>query len=111
MQDRRVAFGLAATMIALKARVGQITLRDQVDFAVRSLDFVHDDDLARLAVMEFLTHCRRDTEAAGARLQDFILSWSDGEVRPQDPQLVLRGVLSMDPPDNVVPFVTSRRAS
>lgn len=109
MQEHRVAFGLAATTVALKARVGQISLRDQVDFAVRALDFVHDDDLARLAVMEFLTHCRRDPEAAGERPQSFILSWTDGEIRPQDPQLVLAGILSSAPPPNVVPFSSCRR--
>jgi hypothetical protein len=108
MQDRRVAFALAATTIALKARVGQITLGDQVNFAVRALDFVHDDDLARLAVMEFLTHCRRDPETAGAQLQAFILDWSDGEIRPQDPQLVLAGILSTGKPDNVVAFSSCR---
>lgn len=110
MQDRRVAFGLAATMVALKARVGRLRAADITAFAARSLEWVHDDDLARLAVVDFLTHCNRDPEGSGTRLQDFILSWSDGEIRPQDPQLVLRGILSIDTPENVVPFVTSRRA-
>ncbi len=110
MQSQRVAFGLAATTIALKARVGHLRTQDQVDFAVRALEFVACDDLARLAVVDFLTHVRRDPISAGARLQDFIVAWSDGEIKPQDPQLVLAGILSSAPPANVVPFVTSRRA-
>lgn len=110
MQSQRVAFGLAATTVALKARVGQLTAGHQVDFAARALEWVHDDELARLAVLDFLAHARRDPAGAGARLQDFILAWSDGEIRPQDPQLVLSGILSSAPPANIVPFATSRRA-
>lgn len=110
MQSLRVAFGLYATTTALKARVGQLRALDQVAFAMRALEWVHDDELARLAALDFLTHCSRDPQGAGARLQDFILAWSEGEIRPQDPQLVLRGILSAAPAANVVPFTTSRRA-
>lgn len=110
MQNQRIAFGLAATTIALKARVGQLLTQDQVDFAVRALEFVPQDAMARLAVVDFLTHVRRDPQGAGARLQDFILQWSEGDIQPQDPQLVLAGILYSAPPANVVPFVTSRRA-
>jgi hypothetical protein len=108
MDHGRVAFGLAATTVALKARTGQLRLQDQVDFAIRALEFVPNDDMARLAVVDFLTHVRRDPAGAGARLQDFILAWSEGEIQPQDPQLVLAGILSSAPPANVVPFVSSR---
>lgn len=108
MQSQRVAFGLAATTIALKARVGQLTAGHQVDFAARALDWVHDDEQARLAVLDFLAHARRDPDGAGRRLQEFILDWSDGEIAPQDPQMVLAGILSSATPANVVPFVSSR---
>ena len=110
MQSPRVAFGLYATTTALKARVGQLRALDQAALAMRALEWVHDDGLARLAVLDFLTHCNRDPQGSGARLQDFILAWSDGEIQPQDPQLVLAGILSSAPPANVVPFTTSRRA-
>ena len=109
MQDRRVAFGLYATTTALKARVGQLRASDQTAFAMRAMEWVHDDELARLAALDFLTHCTRDPEGAGARLQEFILAWVDGEIKPQDPQLVLAGILSSAPPANVVPFASSRR--
>lgn len=108
MTNQRIAFGLAATTIALKARVGQLRLQDQVNFAVRALEYVGHDDLARLAVVDFLTHCRSDAEAAGARLQEFILGWADGEIRADDPQLVLAGIFPASIPANVVPFTTSR---
>lgn len=110
MRERRVAFGLFATTTALKARVGQLRAVDQIAFAMRALEWVHDDELARLAALDFLTHCNRDPEGAGARLQEFILAWADDEITPQDPQLVLAGILSIAPAENVVPFVTSRRA-
>lgn len=110
MQNQRIAFGLYATTTALKARVGQLRASDQTSFAMRAMEWVHDDELARLAALDFLTHCTRDPQGAGIRLQDFILAWSDGEIRPQDPQLVLRGILSIENPGNVVPFVTTRRA-
>jgi hypothetical protein len=89
MQNQRVAFGLAATTIALKARVGQLRTQDQVDFAVRVLEFAMDDDLARLAVVDFLTHVRRDPAAAGARLQDFVNAWSCGSIDPHHPERIL----------------------
>lgn len=110
MQSQRVAFGLAATTIALKARVGHLRSVDQTGFAIRALEWVHDDELARLAVVDFLTYCNRDPIGSGTRLQDFILTWSAGEITPQDPQMVLAGILSSAAPENVVPFVTSRRA-
>jgi hypothetical protein len=110
MQDRRIAFGLAATAIAMKARVGQLRVSDQVGFAARALEWVHDDELARLAVVDFLTHCQRDPVGAGSRLQEFILDWSDGDLPPQDPQLVLAGIFSGADTTRAVSFV-SRRAS
>ncbi len=110
MQDRRIAFGLAATAIAMRARVGQLRVSDQVGFAARALEWVHDDALARLAVVDFLTHCQRDPVGAGSRLQEFILGWADGDLPQQDPQLVLAGIFSGAVPANVVPFV-SRRVS
>ena len=92
MDHGRVAFGLAATTVALKARTGQLRLQDQVDFSVRALEFVAGDDLARLAVVDFLTHCRRDPQAAGVRLQDFIGHWSAGALDPARVAQVLADV-------------------
>lgn len=89
MQDRRVAFGLAATMIALKAKAGRLQLNDQIQFAMRALDLVHDDEAARKAAVDFLSSCRLDPESAGAGLQDFVLTWSDGAIDPAGPETVL----------------------
>lgn len=108
MQDRFIAFGLAATAIAMKARVGQLRSVDQIGFALRALEWVHDDDLARMAVVDFLTHCPRDPVGAGTRLQNFVLGWADSDFPAQDPQMVLAGILSSAPPANVVPFVSRR---
>lgn len=89
MQDRRVAFGLAATMIALKAKAGRLQLNDQIQFAMRTLDLVHDDQAAREAAVSFLTNCRLDASRAGTELQDFVLTWSDGVIDPAGPETVL----------------------
>ena len=92
MDHGRVAFGLAATTVALKARTGQLRLQDQVDFALRALEFVPRDDIARLAVLDFLTHVRLDPAGAGARLQDFIGHWSTGALDPARVAQVLADV-------------------
>lgn len=108
MQQHHVAFGLAATTVALKARTGQLRMQDQLDFSIRALEFVADDDLARMATVDFLTHCRRDPVGAGMRLQDFVLSWSEGAIQPKDAQLVLSGILSAAPPPTAGAFTSSR---
>lgn len=111
MQQRHVAFGLAATTVALKARTGQLRIQDQLDFSIRALEFVADDDLARMATVDFLTHCRHDPVGAGVRLQDFVLSWSEGVIQPKDAQLVLSGILSASPPPAAGSFSSSRARS
>lgn len=89
MQNQRIAFGLAATMVALKAKAGRLQIGDQLQFGIRALEMIHDDDAARIAVIAFLTNCRGNPEDAGARLQDFILTWSDGAIDPQHPERIL----------------------
>lgn len=89
MQQRHVAFALAATTVALKAKAGRLQINDQTQFAMRALEMVHDDSAARAAALDFLTHCRSTPEDAGARLQDFILEWSSGAIDPQHPERVL----------------------
>lgn len=89
MQQHHVAFGLAASMIALKAKAGQLQLNDQIQFAMRALEMVHDDQPAREAAVSFLTNCRLDASRAAAELQDFVQAWSGGEIDAKRPETVL----------------------
>ena len=89
MQDRRVAFGLAASMIALKAKAGQLQLNDQIQFAIRASEMVHDDQAAREAAVNFLINCRLDASGAATELQEFVQTWSDGEIDAKRPETVL----------------------
>lgn len=89
MQERRVAFGLAATTVALKAKSGQLRMVDQLQFAMRAMDMVHDDVAALQAVRNFLTVSADDAPAAGEALQSFIIAWSDGQQDPGQSEKVL----------------------
>lgn len=90
MQENQVAFGLYATTIALKAKSGQLRIGDQIEFALRALEMVHDDPAARVCVIDFLTHCELDPHGAGERLQDFIIAWPAGSSDPRRPEQVLK---------------------
>lgn len=74
-RNPRIAFGLSATTVALKAKTGRLQLRDQVEFAAKALAFVPEDEAARGAVLDFLSAVRSSPIEAGARLQDFIAGW------------------------------------
>lgn len=105
MRSRRVAFGLAATSIALKARTGQLRAPDMVAFAIRAIDFAGDDDRAKIAAIEFLALCQREPAEAGKRLQQFVIDWSAGEIDPDHPQRVLVDILGAE---NVIPMHAER---
>lgn len=71
-RNTHIAFGLSATTIALKARNGELRLRDQVKLARDFFDWVPDDVGARDAVRDFLAMSAFDPEAAGLVLQDWV---------------------------------------
>lgn len=86
----RIAFGLQATTIALKARTGQLREADKVTLLAAALDLFAEDAAVRRAVLDFVDRAPRDTAGAGAALQDFVLAWSGGAVQPRQTEAVLR---------------------
>jgi hypothetical protein len=86
--DPRVAFGLAATAVALKARARYLRTPDRLDLYAALLAWVPEDPEARAAVQAFMAGCDRDPATAGAGLQDFILEWCPA-VDPRAPERVL----------------------
>ncbi|APZ51245.1 hypothetical protein [Salipiger abyssi] len=87
----RVAFGLQAATVALKAKAGVLTGRDQIVLVEAMFDWVDDDPFARDAVRDFFAAVRIDAARAGDRL----LSWLDNWLPEMDfrrPEGVLRGI-------------------
>jgi len=82
MTDRSpiVAFGMFALTVALKAKTGQVSMRDQLGLATRALDWALGDDAARRATCAFLAGVSDQQEAAVAAGQaylDFLGDWMD----------------------------------
>jgi hypothetical protein len=89
--NRAVAFGLFASTIALKAKCGHLTDRWRADLAQKALEFVADDENARIAVLAFMNTSRDFPEAAGAALLDFVCEWMNDR-SPGDAGLVMRHI-------------------
>ena len=87
----RVAFGLAATTVALKARTGKLTLRDRLIFAERALDWVLDWPDALCAVRDFLALVQAQPTEAGMALADWVSRHMD-DLAPQRAGEVLDGI-------------------
>jgi len=91
MNNTAVAFGLFASTVALKAKCGHLTDRWRADLAQKALEFVWDDDAARLAVLAFMITSRESPEAAGESLLDFVCVWI-GSRSPKHVGMVLRHI-------------------
>ncbi|WP_243612945.1 hypothetical protein [Shimia aestuarii] len=82
-QNPRVAFGLSAQTIALKARTGQLRQADQLRLAMHFFAWMREDTGARDAVADFLTLAPEDPDAAGLALEAWVRAYAH-EIAPVD---------------------------
>lgn len=87
----RVAFAFSAQAIALKAKCGRVTMRDQIMFLENALMHVAGDDAAREAALRFTATVGQYPQAAGEDLQSFLDNWIP-EIAPRRPEEVLAGI-------------------
>ncbi|MGH1579062.1 hypothetical protein [Planktotalea sp.] len=75
------AFALLACSVALKAKTGRLSVRDQLGFAIAALEWLPAQDAAQTAVVDFTNRFLVDPVDAGTRLQAFVSNWCE-EVNP-----------------------------
>lgn len=85
-----VTFGLGVTVMAMKAKGGRVSLRDQLELTKMTLRSVPRDEAAVFAVLEFLEDVNHHTMYAGSALHNFLLGWLD-EVSPRESEDILAG--------------------
>gem|GEM_PF-4830173 len=83
-----IAFGLHASAVALKAKMGRVLVRDRLELLAVTLEWVPEDELAREAVLSFNKIVQTDQVIAGAALQVFLEVWLP-EVEPRRAEEVL----------------------
>jgi hypothetical protein len=74
--DPRIAFGLSAQTVALKARTGQLRQADQLRLAAHFFAWMRDDPVARDVVGDFLALAPDDPEAAGVLLETWVRAYA-----------------------------------
>lgn len=75
--DPRIAFGLKAMTLALKARCGRATQKMALELQRDCFDLIGGDAVAGRAVAAFIRDLDQDQAAAGAALLEFCASWPD----------------------------------
>lgn len=75
--DPRVAFGLKAMTLALKARCGRATLEMALTLQADCFDMIAGDPVAAVAAADFVRDLNLDQAKAGAALLDFCTRWPD----------------------------------
>lgn len=71
-----IAFGLQVSAVALKAKAGFLTARDQLALVESMFAWVDGDASARDAVRDFMAMAKVNPAAAGERLQGWLDRWS-----------------------------------
>lgn len=75
--DPRVAFGLKAMTLALKAKCGRATHKMAVALRVDCYDLIGEDPVAIAAANAFIRDVDIDQGKAGAALLEFCTRWPD----------------------------------
>ncbi|MBN9890101.1 hypothetical protein [Salipiger abyssi] len=86
-----IAFGLQVSAVALKAKAGFLTARDQLALVENMFAWADGDASARDAVRDFMALAKIDPAAAGRRLQDWLDGWSP-ETDSRRTEEVLAGI-------------------
>jgi hypothetical protein len=95
-QSPIIAFGLKATTVALKAKTGQLRLKDKLDLTTACLEWLGDDAKVRDAVVSFLASVDREPIAAADMLQA-VAAHLAPESDPRRPEVVLKQIESERP--------------
>lgn len=72
----RTAFAFQAAAVALKAKVGSLRFGDRLRLLTSALEWVHEDEEARVAVLDFEVRCANDPAQAGEGLLQFLDRWA-----------------------------------
>lgn len=83
-QSPMIQFGLNAQIAAMKAKSGQLTLRDRLNLARAALRHAEIDSGVCDQVEFFLATVDGDAASAGARLSEFLADWLPDDNRKAD---------------------------